>query len=309
MRRPTVSPLASALALLLSSAAVTAVPADNTFEIVGNSGVSAQQVRAPSPSPCAPFRTSSFLRVATARCLAFLAPTEAATGGHGGCRVFRCGGRDAVAAGRSKFVCATRLDRLGALPLWPPLYAPGQRTGAAAARSTAHRFEMRTASEWPTTELTPPQVFLGQSNKVYVIDKTENNPLRVNGHPAWATEYDLSTNTPRAMDIKTNSFCAGGNVLGTSCAPPPAGLPADPGSGNGTWVNIGGNQPIGPGGLNAASASAPYEDTDGGKAVRTLDVCADASCDWTDNAANYMTTRRWYPTLETVEDGSIIIVR
>jgi hypothetical protein len=57
-------------------------------------------------------------------------------------------------------------------------------------------------------------LFLGQSNKVYVVDKTENNPIRINGHPAWATEYDLSTNTFRPMDIVTNSFCAGGNVLG-----------------------------------------------------------------------------------------------
>lgn len=55
---------------------------------------------------------------------------------------------------------------------------------------------------------------MGQSNKVYVVDKTENNPVRINGHPAWATEYDLATNTYRTMDIVTNSFCAGGNVLG-----------------------------------------------------------------------------------------------
>lgn len=57
-------------------------------------------------------------------------------------------------------------------------------------------------------------MFLGQSSKVYIVDKTENNPLQVNGHPAWATEYDLVSNTVRAMDIVTNSFCAGGNVLG-----------------------------------------------------------------------------------------------
>ena len=44
-------------------------------------------------------------------------------------------------------------------------------------------------------------------------------------HPAWATEYDVDANTFRAMDVVTNSFCAGGGVLG-----------------NGTWLNVGGNQ-------------------------------------------------------------------
>lgn len=93
------------------------------------------------------------------------------------------------------------------------------------------------------------------------------------------------------MDIVTNSFCAGGNVLG-----------------NGTWINIGGNQAIGYGGLNADPLTGPYKDGDGGKATRRLDVCADDTCDWTDDGSNYMTTRRWYPTLETLEDGSMIVV-
>ncbi|GAA5955092.1 hypothetical protein JCM21900_001609 [Sporobolomyces salmonicolor] len=135
------------------------------------------------------------------------------------------------------------------------------------------------------------QMFLGQSNKVYIVDKTERNPASVNGHPAWATEYDIDTNTYRTMDIVTNSFCAGGNVLG-----------------NGTWINIGGNQAIGYGGLNANPMSAPYDDGDGGKATRRLDVCSDGTCDWTDDGSNYMTTRRWYPTLETLEDGSMIVI-
>ncbi|GAA6063549.1 hypothetical protein JCM10212_002661 [Sporobolomyces blumeae] len=135
------------------------------------------------------------------------------------------------------------------------------------------------------------QLFLGQSNKVYIVDKTERNPASVNGHPAWATEYDIETNTYRTMDIVTNSFCAGGNVLG-----------------NGTWINIGGNQAIGYGGLNADPLTGPYKDGDGGKATRRLDVCSDDSCDWTDDGSNYMTTRRWYPTLETLEDGSMIVI-
>jgi len=42
-------------------------------------------------------------------------------------------------------------------------------------------------------------MFLGTKNKVYVLDKSENNPLEITGefgtHPAWAVEYDLANNT------------------------------------------------------------------------------------------------------------------
>jgi hypothetical protein len=61
--------------------------------------------------------------------------------------------------------------------------------------------------------------------QVYIIDKTENNPLHVDGHPAWASEYTLSTNAVRAMPVRTNTFCAGGASLG-----------------DGRWINVGGNQ-------------------------------------------------------------------
>lgn len=95
------------------------------------------------------------------------------------------------------------------------------------------------------------------------------------------------------MDVLSNAFCAGGTVLG-----------------NGTWINVGGNQAITYGGNTAASQTgqSPYRNTDGGKAVRVLDPCDDESCEWVDNPAMYMTTRRWYPTVETLEDGSAIIM-
>lgn len=42
-------------------------------------------------------------------------------------------------------------------------------------------------------------MFLGNNQKVYIIDKTENNPVNVTGkygtHPAWAVEYDYVANT------------------------------------------------------------------------------------------------------------------
>ncbi|KAF8530384.1 glyoxal oxidase [Hysterangium stoloniferum] len=137
------------------------------------------------------------------------------------------------------------------------------------------------------------QVFLGAPNKMYIVDKVENNPTTIAGHPAWAAEYDLDSNMARAMDIVTNSFCAGGNVLG-----------------NGTWVNIGGNQAVTWGGNNAADSTGdpPYDDPDGGFSIRLLDPCDDETCNWVVPDSISMTSRRWYPTVETLEDGSCIII-
>ncbi|QRV93538.1 glyoxal oxidase [Ceratobasidium sp. AG-Ba] len=137
------------------------------------------------------------------------------------------------------------------------------------------------------------QLFLGQGNRVYFVDKVENNPPKIGNpsHPAWATEYDIDANTFRPMDVVTNSFCAGGGVLG-----------------NGTWLNVGGNQAITWGGLTADSQGGkegPYYNADGGKAIRLLNPCEDKKCDWWEAS---MPTRRWYPTLETLEDGSLIII-
>jgi hypothetical protein len=75
-----------------------------------------------------------------------------------------------------------------------------------------------------------------------------------------------------------------------------------------TWLNVGGNQAIGYGGNAVTAGTTPYDDYDGGMAIRLLDTCDDESCNWLDDPALYMTSRRWYPTLETLEDGSAIIL-
>ncbi|KAI0645783.1 DUF1929-domain-containing protein [Trametes meyenii] len=137
------------------------------------------------------------------------------------------------------------------------------------------------------------QMFLGTLDKVYIIDKTEANPKQVNGHPAWASEFSVSKKGGRTMDIVTNTFCAGGNVLA-----------------NGTWLNVGGNMAVTTGGAKADDQKVggqPYEDPDGGQSIRLLNPCDDGTCDWV-LYNQQMTSRRWYPTLETLEDGSIIII-
>ncbi|QRV96298.1 glyoxal oxidase [Ceratobasidium sp. AG-Ba] len=129
------------------------------------------------------------------------------------------------------------------------------------------------------------QLFLGMPNQMFILDKTENNPINVSGHPAWGSVYNVDTNEVRPMDVITNSFCAGGNVLG-----------------NGTWLNVGGNMKLGFGiGL--------YGEFDGGHAVRLITPQENGSAEWVDDPTLYLSTRRWYPTLETLSDGTMIIVR
>lgn len=54
------------------------------------------------------------------------------------------------------------------------------------------------------------------------------------------------------MDVVTNTFCAGGTVLG-----------------DGTWINVGGNQKITYGGETVNNTSEDlYKDLDGGFSVR-----------------------------------------
>jgi hypothetical protein len=126
-----------------------------------------------------------------------------------------------------------------------------------------------------------------------------NNPATVGGHPAWATEYTISNNGVRAMDVKTNTFCAGGSSLG-----------------DGRWIHVGGNIGVTKGGASGGGSNSnppysggpPYYDYDGGFAVRLISPCDDSRCQWVDNPSNYLKSRRWYPTVEPLDDGSVIIV-
>jgi len=153
----------------------------------------------------------------------------------------------------------------------------------------------------PFLSLTP---LFSLSLQVYIVDKTEANPLKVKNHPAWASEITLDSGAVRPMDVYSNSFCAGGNYLG-----------------DGRLINVGGNEGITTGGFvpsgtsqPAAYGGAPYYDYDGGAAyalslihsslqlmgllsIRLLTPCANQTCNWIDNPKNYMTSRRWYPTM------------
>ncbi|CAH7687128.1 glyoxal oxidase N-terminus-domain-containing protein [Phakopsora pachyrhizi] len=145
------------------------------------------------------------------------------------------------------------------------------------------------------TGVSAQQFFVGGLNKVYILDKVENNPTKLEGtdRPAWATEYDLRTNTFRTMPVETNTFCAGGTALG-----------------NGSWISVGGNKAVTFGGLDGKNAVAPYYNDDGAKSIRLITPCDnDNDCQWSVNpGGTIMQAKRWYPTVETLEDGSAIII-
>lgn len=45
------------------------------------------------------------------------------------------------------------------------------------------------------------------------FDRATNDPLEVDGHPAWGALYNLETNTASPLTPKTDSFCASGGFL------------------------------------------------------------------------------------------------
>ncbi|WWC67241.1 uncharacterized protein I206_101148 [Kwoniella pini CBS 10737] len=142
-------------------------------------------------------------------------------------------------------------------------------------------------------------MFLGTEKTVYILDKAENNSMLVTNsdgltHPAWGTTYDLSSNQATAMQVSSNTFCA-------------AGLPIA----NGSWVVFGGNQPVTYQGVATKDAgnANPYLNTDGGAAVRLLTPCDDGSCAWQEGGdALTMSGKRWYPSVEILGDGSLIVL-
>ncbi|KAG9311188.1 putative copper radical oxidase [Chiua virens] len=156
------------------------------------------------------------------------------------------------------------------------------------------------------TQVSAMMMFLGNTEKVYILDKAEGNAAQINGHSAWGAVWDFNTHQTQLMDVLTNTFCASGMHLP-----------------NGSYVTFGGNGAIGPGGNigsvknNAGSGAydATYQDYDGTKAIRILNPCTDgddfssSQCQWFDNATILsMQKQRWYSAAEALADGTIAII-
>ncbi|KAF9070748.1 copper radical oxidase [Rhodocollybia butyracea] len=121
--------------------------------------------------------------------------------------------------------------------------------------------QVGTFADAGNTQVSAMMMFVGNKDKVYIIDKAEGNAAQINGHPAWVR--DFNTHQVQLMDIKTNSFCASGMHLP-----------------NGSYVTFGGNALSHlwrywsvPNGQGAASFDATYQDYDGSKSIRVLNPC------------------------------------
>ncbi|KAF8211273.1 glyoxal oxidase N-terminus-domain-containing protein [Mycena galopus ATCC 62051] len=150
-------------------------------------------------------------------------------------------------------------------------------------------------------------MFLGNNDKVYIIDKAEANAAQVNGHPAWGSVWDIATQQTTVMDISTNTFCSSGYHVP-----------------NGSFVTFGGNGAAGPGasegsqvapGAYFATWDSTYMDFDGGLSIRVLNPCTDADdftspeCQWYDDPSVLaMQRRRWYSTAEALPNGTIVLI-
>jgi len=123
----------------------------------------------------------------------------------------------------------------------------------------------------------PPQLFLGTLDKVYFIDKAENNPTQIKGHPAWASgtfwfcplirmltilrmgtviEYSEADGCGDKFILRRKQFLF-------NFAPTLNGLQGGSVLGNGTWLNVGGNEAVTYGGVNSNNSDIPYHDPDG----------------------------------------------
>ena len=124
------------------------------------------------------------------------------------------------------------------------------------------------------------------NGRVVFLDKVENyTQLRLpDGQLAYSAEYNPATNEVVGLAYKTNAFCAGGSFLE-----------------NGTLLSVGGNAPL-----------TWLDPTvgDGFRAIRYLTRSATSDeldgHDWSE-PGNQLDTPRWYPTVQTLSDGTIFV--
>ena len=148
-------------------------------------------------------------------------------------------------------------------------------------------------------------MMLGLANQdtAFIFDKVENNRAKTaSGKPTWASLVNLTDYSVRGIDATTNPFCAAGSTLG-----------------NGSYIVVGGNSAISYGGINvknqdgsiSSGPAAPYQDYDGRRVVRLMQPNEDSSqLEWIDeyNSPNQMDSPRWYPGVEGLADGSVVLI-
>ncbi|QRW03583.1 glyoxal oxidase [Ceratobasidium sp. AG-Ba] len=128
------------------------------------------------------------------------------------------------------------------------------------------------------------QMTVAPAGNVIIIDKYEQNPLLdASGDHSLGSVYSTSSDTIRALNVKTNSFCATGTWLS-----------------NGTLANAGGNPRVDIGSGHSEN---------GLQGLRLFNSCADSgSCDIYESPQRIrLTSWRWYPSSCRLPDGSAMI--
>ena len=145
-----------------------------------------------------------------------------------------------------------------------------------------------------------PQMFVGNEQTVYILDKSEGNQVTINSHPAMGAVYDIASRTAVPIEVVSNPFCASGMHMP-----------------NGSFIAFGGNSAVGPHGDpgDEGSYDSQFGDSDGRTGVRVMNplgcTATDSSpqCGWYDNpAVTHLVVDRWYSTAEALGDGTVAVI-
>jgi len=129
------------------------------------------------------------------------------------------------------------------------------------------------------------QMAVVDDDTVLIFDKEENNPLKLNGQSVWGSLYSIGSAEVTALEMQTNSFCAGGGWLS-----------------NGTMISVGGSP------LTSESENQSEESVAGWDGLRMFTPGqAGGGQVYEDPSRLRLTSKRWYPSTTRLEDGSVII--
>ncbi|ORX90448.1 hypothetical protein K493DRAFT_330879 [Basidiobolus meristosporus CBS 931.73] len=120
---------------------------------------------------------------------------------------------------------------------------------------------------------------LTHTNHVIILDRVQkaSKLYLPSGDFAWGSEYDLETNTVRPLDLKSNTFCSAGGFLP-----------------DGTLINVSGSQ-------------GRRKIREGFNGIRSFKPCVDKLCDFNQDFNVTLDSKRWYPTVEGLADGRLVI--
>ena len=91
---------------------------------------------------------------------------------------------------------------LSLLPFFAPL---------AFAATDAHAWRFNLIAE--SSGIVALESVIVNPNLALFFDRASDDPLQINGHPAWGALFNLQTAEVSPLDVVTNSFCASGAFL------------------------------------------------------------------------------------------------